>query len=297
MPRKITTVNVNGIRAAVRRGGIDWLTAEAPEVITLQEVRGSAAHLDQALAGTGFYGWHRAHAVSSAPGRAGVAVLSVVEPIDVRYGLGEFVDDGRWIEVDLPSEEHGVLTVVSAYVHTGEAGTERQIEKLRFMDAMHNRFEELVKRSRADEGEAVITGDLNVAHCDVDIKNWKGNLKKSGFLPEERAYFDRWLGYGWNPERSKDQDAVGEADRTRDADWSRAADWTDLGRKHGGDGPGPYTWWSWRGKAFDNDAGWRIDYQLATARLAGRSVSAVVGRAPSYAERWSDHAPLTVTFS
>ena len=284
MPWKITTANVNGIRAAVRRGCLGWLTAAAPDVITMQEVRASQAHLDAALAGTVYESWHRAHAVANAPGRAGVVVMSAVEPLEVRHGLGEFIDDGRWIEVDLPSERHGVTTVVSAYVHTGEAGTDRQLVKLRFLDAMHNRFEELVKRSRANEGEALITGDLNVAHRDLDLKNWRGNLKKSGFLPEERAYFDRWLGYGWdatNPTREP---------------VSHDGDLVDLGRKHGGDGGGPYTWWSWRGKAFDNDSGWRIDYELATAGLARRSVAADVGRAASYAERWSDHAPLTVTF-
>ena len=284
MPWKITTVNVNGIRAAVRRGGIQWLEAAGPDVITLQEVRGSEAHLDGALSGTAFEHWHRAHAVSNAAGRAGVAVLSAAEPLEVRHGLGDFADDGRWVEADLPSEEHGVVTVVSAYVHTGEAGTDRQVDKLRFMDAMHNRFEELVKRSQAGEGEALITGDLNVAHRDLDIKNWKGNLKKSGFLPEERAYFDRWLGYGWDAANPTNEPATQDGDLV------------DLGRMHGGDGPGPYTWWSWRGKAFDNDSGWRIDYQLATQGLAQRSRSAVVGRAPTYAERWSDHAPLTVIF-
>jgi exodeoxyribonuclease III len=284
VPWKISTVNVNGIRAAVRRGGVQWLESAAPDVITLQEVRGTDAHLDGVLSGTAFESWHRAHAVSSMAGRAGVAVLSAAEPLEVRHGLGDFVDDGRWIEIDLPSAEHGVITVVSAYVHTGEADTDRQVVKFRFMDAMHNRIEELVKRSRADEGEALITGDLNVAHRHHDIKNWKGNLKKSGFLPEERAYLDRWLGYGWDASSPIDNPATHDGDLV------------DLGRKHGGDGPGPYTWWSWRGKAFDNDAGWRIDYQLATRGLAQRSISAAVGRAPTYAERWSDHAPLTVIF-
>ncbi|WP_134322140.1 exodeoxyribonuclease III [Cumulibacter soli] len=285
MAYTITTVNVNGIRAAVRRGGIEWLTAAEPDVITMQEVRGSDAHLDAALAGTAFEGWHRAHAVSDAAGRAGVAVLSRVEPDALRVGLDDFTTDGRWIEVDLPSPQHGVLTVVSAYVHTGEADTDKQVEKMRFMDAMKQRFAEFAARSAADEGEALITGDLNVAHRDVDIKNWKGNVKKSGFLPQERAYFDEWLGHGW------DRDAADPSPISHDGDW------VDLGRKFGGDGPGPYTWWSWRGKAFDNDSGWRIDYQLATRRLAERADSALVGRAPTYAERWSDHAPLTVTFS
>ncbi len=113
-------------------------------------------------------------------------------------------------------------------------------------------------------------GDLNIAHREVDIKNWRGNRKAAGFLPEERAYLDTWF---------------------------EEQGWRDLGREHGGEGPGPYTWWSWRGQAFDNDSGWRIDYQLATAPLAARAVRASVGRAASYGERWSDHAPVLVEYA
>ena len=113
----------------------------------------------------------------------------------------------------------------------------------------------------------LLTGDLNVAHREADLKNWKGNLKKSGFLPQERAWFDRLLGVGA---------------------------WVDVVRALSGDGPGPYSWWSWRGRAFDNDAGWRIDYQLATHGLASRASACRVERAAAYALRWSDHAPVTV---
>lgn len=284
MVRRVVSANVNGIRAAVRRGGIDRLAEAEPTVLTLQEVRGTDQHLDDAVAGTPFEHWHRSHASCATPGRNGVAVLSADAPLAVRHGLAGFENEGRWLEVDLPSREHGVVTVVSTYVFTGLADSPRQEEKYRFMDAMSQRLDELSGRSVRQDGEALITGDLNVAHRDLDIKNWKGNLKRAGFLPGERAYFDQWLGYGWD----------GRTPST--APVAHDGPWVDLGRKHGGDGPGPYTWWSWRGKAFDNDAGWRIDYQLATSRLAARSRSAVVGRAPSYAERWSDHAPLIVTF-
>ena len=284
MPTTVLSANVNGIRAAARRGGIGWLEAVTPAVLTMQEVRGSESHIAQTLAGSMFATWHQAHAICAQPGRNGVSVLSAEAPLDVRHGLDDFVDDGRWLEVDLPSDAHGVLTVVSAYVHTGKAQTERQDEKYRFMDAMAERLSELSARSDAGFGEALVTGDLNVAHRELDIKNWKGNLKNSGFLPEERAYFDRWLGYGW--------DGV-----TPSGTVEHQGPWVDLGRRHGGDAAGPYTWWSWRGKAFDNDAGWRIDYQLATPGLAARCTAAVVGRAASYAERWSDHAPLICSFS
>ncbi|WP_234356409.1 exodeoxyribonuclease III [Blastococcus sp. Marseille-P5729] len=277
--------NVNGIRAAARRGGIERLAELEPQVLTLQEVRGSDQHLVAAIADTPFEDWHVAYASCATPGRNGVAILTPATPLAIRHGLPEFAPEGRWLEVDLPSREHGVITVVSAYVFTGLADSPRQEEKYRFMDAMSQRLDELARRAAQDGGEALITGDLNVAHRDLDIKNWKGNLKKAGFLAAERAYFDRWLGYGWDGTTPSSGPVPHEGP------------WIDLGRKHGGDGPGPYTWWSWRGKAFDNDAGWRIDYQLATRRLAARSLSAVVGRAPSYAERWSDHAPLIVTFA
>jgi exodeoxyribonuclease-3 len=111
----------------------------------------------------------------------------------------------------------------------------------------------------------VVCGDLNVAHREVDIKNWKGNIGKAGFLESERAYLDEWYG---------------------------RLGWVDLGRRFGGEGPGPYTWWSWRGKAFDNDAGWRIDCVLAGPEVADRCSDFTVGRASTYAERWSDHAAV-----
>lgn len=263
----VVTANVNGVRAAHRRNGLGWLAGLQADVLCLQEVRASDDQLRAALDEGGLGDYAVTHAPAQLSGRAGVAVLSVAAPLAVRVGLDSFEQAGRWVEVDLATED-GLLTVVSAYVHTGEAGTDRQVEKFAFLDAMTARMSELAGRAAAGAGEAVITGDLNVAHAEADLKNWKGNLGKAGFLIEERAYFDGWFGAGW----------------------------TDLGRHHAPEGPGPYTWWSWRGKAFDNDAGWRIDYQLATKGLAGRSVKVEVGRAPSYAERWSDHASVTVWY-
>ncbi|UQX87837.1 exodeoxyribonuclease III [Jatrophihabitans telluris] len=265
----VVTANVNGVRAAARRGGLTWLADSGADVLCLQEVRASDEQLAAVLAGSGLAGWQVAHAPATAAGRAGVAILTAQPTSAVRPGLAEFGDQGRWLEADLALPDSGaVLTVVSAYVHTGEADTERQIEKFAFLDAMSVRMSELADRSAAGLGEAVITGDLNVAHREEDLKNWKGNRGKAGFLPEERAYFDRWFGAGW----------------------------ADLGRRHAGPGPGPYTWWSWRGKAFDLDSGWRIDYLLATDGLARSTVKVEVGRAASYAERWSDHAAVTAWF-
>ena len=275
VPVILVSANVNGIRAAARRGGITWLAAAEPDVVTLQEVRADDDQLAAALTGSVFEGWHVAHAPSVVPGRSGVAVLSRTPFAQVRTDVAEeFAGSGRWVEADVVLGGGGgegggagaVVTVASAYVHTGEAGTARQEEKMRFLAAVGDRLGAWALDGRY----AVLTGDLNVAHRAEDIKNWKGNRGKAGFLPEEQAQIDGWIGtHGF----------------------------VDVHRHLHGPGPGPYTWWSWRGKAFDNDAGWRIDYQLASAPLAGRAVSAVVGRAAAYDQRWSDHAPVTVTYA
>lgn len=262
---RVITANVNGIRAAARRGGLTWLVQQEPDVLCLQEVRASDTDLLKALADAGFGDWEVAHTEGSAKGRAGVAVASRLSHATQRVGIDRlFVDQGRWVEVDVETPG-GRVTLVSAYVHTGEAETERQVEKYSFLDAMTAR---MARAADADE-LMLLTGDLNIAHREEDLKNWRGNLKKAGFLPDERAYLDRWFESGA---------------------------WVDVHRRFAGAGPGPYTWWSWRGKAFDNDAGWRIDYQIASRRLAERATAAVVGRAPTYAERWSDHAPVIVDF-
>ncbi len=263
---RIATVNVNGVRAAVRRGMNAWVAERRPELLCLQEVRATDAQLADALGG-----WCGPHQEAAGlRGRAGVAVLSRTPPRAVRAGLdapgGEFADDGRWVEAEhlirLDGAERPV-TVVSAYVHTGEAGTPRQEQKERFLARAAERLGEL-----AAHGEVVLTGDLNIAHREADLKNWKGNRGKAGFLPSERAWLDGVL----------------------------AAGFVDVVRAHAGDVAGPYSWWSWRGTAFDNDAGWRIDYQLATAALAATVTHAAVDRAPSYAQRWSDHAPVVVEY-
>lgn len=259
----IATVNVNGIRAAFRRGMPSWLETNAPDIITLQEVRAPDDIVQEYLASD----WNIAHTEAADKGRAGVAIITKLPLENIVVGCGDsyFDTSGRWIEADIPTPSGAKITVISAYVHSGEVGTPRQDDKYRFMDQMTVRLAELAASGK----NVVITGDLNVGHTELDIKNWKGNVKNAGFLPEERAYFDEWL-----------------ADGT----------WVDIGRRLAGDVPGPYTWWSYRGKAFDNDAGWRIDYQLAVEELAKRAVSARVDRAPSYDTRWSDHAPLVVEY-
>lgn len=267
---RIATVNVNGIRAAHNKtrgqssGLSEWLADRDADVVTLQEVRAPDDIVREILDASGY---HVVHAEAAAKGRAGVAVLSRAEPTAHRVGNGDdfFADSGRWIESDIPLADGSTLTAVSAYVHSGEAGTPRQDEKYRFLEQMTVRLAEI----RASGNHGVVTGDLNVGHTERDIKNWKGNIKKAGFLPEERAYFDRFFG---------------------------ELGWVDVHRGLSGDVDGPYTWWSMRGQAFDTDTGWRIDYQIATPELAGTAKVATVDRAESWAERWSDHAPLVIDY-
>jgi len=262
----IASVNVNGIRAAYRRGMDAWLADRAPDVLLLQEVRAPDVRLAEFLPD----GWDLAHSECEVKGRSGVAIASQLPMRAIRVGLDQGVpgNTGRWVEADLELPDGGTLTAVSAYLHSGTVGTPSMDDKFAFLDLMTARLGELAELA-APGRHVVVAGDLNIAHRDVDIKNWKGNLKAAGFLPAERAYLDRWF------------DDLG---------------WRDVGRELGGPGPGPYTWWSWRGKAFDNDSGWRIDYQLATPDLADAAVTATVDRAAAYDQRWSDHAPLLVAY-
>ena len=274
---RVASVNVNGIRAAVRNGMNAWLDAAEVDVVTVQEVRGQDEHLEAA-----FPGWSIVHDEATAKGRAGVAIVSRTPALATRTALGDddFDSKGRWIEADFLLGDTP-LTIVSAYVHTGEADTPKQDEKWKSLDAMSTRLPELA----SDGALALITGDLNVGHREVDIKNWRGNRKKAGFLPRERAYFDRFLG-----ELGVDVECV-------DGTTGPGLGWVDVGRRFHGDVDGPYTWWSMRGKAFDTDTGWRIDYHLASPALAERVQAYRIDRAASYAERWSDHAPVVVDYA
>lgn len=266
----ITTVNVNGIRAAQRRGGLQWLADADSDLILLQEVRATHEQLHEALGGSGLAGYHVAHAPAPQLGRAGVAICSRTAFVQAERPTGDELLDGlgRWVEAEVDTPL-GPIVVVSAYVHTGEADTPRQVEKFAFLESMDARIATLRTRARRRKAHVIVGGDFNIAHHEVDIKNWRANRGKAGFMTSEREYLDRWF----------------------------ARDWVDLGRRLGGDGPGPYTWWSWRGRGFDTDGGWRIDYLITMPTLGERAIRAEVGKAPTYAQRWSDHAPLTVTFT
>ncbi len=268
---RVATVNVNGIRAAHRRGMASWFADRNIDIITLQEVRAPEDILNKLLSEIVGDEWDEIHIHSDEAlekGRAGVAIASRLKPVETRTGLADGTNDsGRWVEADFEAPDGSTVSVASVYVHSGEVDTPRQDDKYAFLDAMV----EYLPVMKARQDQSIITGDLNVGHTELDIKNWKGNVKNSGFLPEERAYFDKFF----SPEH---------------------LNWVDVGRRSAGEVAGPYTWWSYRGKAFDNDAGWRIDYQVATPQLAENVTKAVVDRAASYDLRFSDHSPLVVDY-
>ncbi|WP_233521275.1 exodeoxyribonuclease III [Streptomyces triticagri] len=258
----VTSVNVNGLRAAAKKGFVEWLAGTDADVVCLQEVR---AEPHQLPAGVGDpEGWHVVHAPAAAKGRAGVSLYTRRAPDRVAIGFGseEFDTSGRYVEVDLPG-----VTVASLYLPSGEVGTPRQEEKERFMAEFRTYLTGLKERAAADGREVLVCGDWNIAHQEPDLKNWRGNRKNSGFLPEERA----WLGQVLD-------------------------EYTDVVRALHPDVEGPYSWWSYRGRAFDNDTGWRIDLHVATRGLARKAVKAYVERAASHEERWSDHAPVTCVY-
>lgn len=277
MVLRIASVNTNGVRAAYRKGMGDWLAARNVDILALQEVRASTEDLEQLLGPE----WDILHDAATAKGRAGVALASRRRASIHRVALGadDFDSAGRWIEADYEVGD-SIVTVVSTYVHSGEVDTPKQVEKYKFLDAMTERMPQLAAHSPL----AVLMGDLNVGHRELDIKNWKGNRKNAGFLPQERAYFDRFFG------------PAGEPVEGVDGSVAPGLGWMDVGRRWAGEVDGPYTWWSNRGQAFDTDTGWRIDYHVATPALADTVTAYSVDRAAAYDQRWSDHAPVVVDY-
>lgn len=278
----ITTSNVNGIRAAKRKGVDQWLATRLPDVWCLQEVRAPQSAIDPIFAEFQSLYAHQGRNLACSndicriAGRAGVALLTTLPVENVRIGLpqlneiGDDVDTGRWLEADLRTPDGAEITVVSVYVHAGDADDDLKMsQKYRFLDAMNVRLRQMRDDAAAGSRDYVLCGDFNIAHTPLDIKNAKANETHSGFLPKERAYVDGWL---------------------------EDADFVDVVRRSVGPIDGPYTWWSQRGRAFDNNVGWRLDYHFATPRLAKAATGFAIDKAPSYAERWSDHAALSVTY-
>ena len=279
-PLRIASVNVNGIRASFKNGMADWLEKRDVDILALQEVRATTEILQDLLGPE----WDVLHDAATKKGYAGVALASRRKASIHRVTLGadDFDSAGRWLEADYEIDGGQIVTVVSTYVHSGNVEKpESMVEKYKFLDAMTERLPELQQQNPL----AVVMGDLNVGHRELDIKNWRGNRKKAGFLPQERAYFDRFFG------------PAGEEVEGVDGTTGRGLGWVDVGRRWAGEVEGPYSWWSNRGQAFDTNTGWRIDYQVATPALAAAVTNYRIDRAPSHAERWSDHAPVVVDYA
>ncbi|MFV8381207.1 exodeoxyribonuclease III [Corynebacterium hindlerae] len=298
MTFRIASINVNGIRAAVKersetnRGFLPWLAQSGADVVLLQEVRATEKQTLEALAPALDDGWHYVGAEAAAKGRAGVGILSRSPLSDITVGIPGFEDSGRYL--------HGTIddvTVASLYLPSGSAGTAKQDEKYRFLDVFGEQLVELA----ANNPLMVIGGDWNICHRREDLKNWKTNQKKSGFLADERAFMDSV--FGVFPDESSQIEAhgtyLGAVEYTSDQPLRQPAtkpQWFDVARRLQPE-DAPYTWWTYRGQAFDTGAGWRIDYQAATAGMLERAQRTWVDKAAAYDLRWSDHAPLVVDYS
>lgn len=253
---RIITVNVNGIRAAARKGFFDWLQKQRADVVCIQETK---AQIHQLEDNPVFFpkGYFCYYVDAIKKGYSGVAIYSKHEPKKVvrKYGDEEFDNEGRYLELQFDN-----LAVVSLYAPSGSSSEERQAAKFRFMESFMNHLKSLKRRKK----EYVICGDWNIAHKEIDLKNWRGNKKNSGFLPEERAWLDNLF------------NDVGYIDAFREVNQKEDQ----------------YTWWSNRGQAWTNNVGWRIDYHIATPNLknAAKKVSIYKNK------RFSDHAPLVIDY-
>ncbi|MGD8378284.1 MAG: exodeoxyribonuclease III [Gammaproteobacteria bacterium] len=252
---RIITVNVNGIRAAARKGFFDWMLAQDADVICLQETKAQAHQLtDDVFHPEGYHVWFHD---AEKKGYSGVALYSRHQPDDIVEGIGwpDVDAEGRYLEAKFNG-----LSVVSLYMQSGSSSEERQQVKYDFMD----RFMPYLKALRRKRREYVICGDWNIAHKEIDLKNWKSNQKNSGFLPEERAWMDELFG------------PAGYVDAFREVNPE----------------PDQYTWWSNRGRAWEKNVGWRIDYHVVTPGLK----ECIRDAAIYVDQRFSDHAPLTIDY-
>jgi len=252
---RVISLNANGIRAAARKGFFDWLRGQNADVVCIQETKAQVHQLGDEIFSPAGYHCYYEDAVKK--GYSGVAIYSRHQPNKVIRGYGdtEFDDEGRYLEVQL-----GGISVVSLYLPSGSSKEERQVAKYRCMDS----FTEHLLKLRRRRSEYVICGDWNIAHKEVDLKNWRGNRKNSGFLPEERAWMDKVFG----------EYRYVDAFRTLEQE------------------PDQYTWWSNRGRAWDKNVGWRIDYHVVSEGLADKVLRTEIYKD----ERFSDHAPLIMDY-
>lgn len=251
---RIITANLNGIRSAASKGFFDWLPGQQADIVCLQELKAQVEQISDPL----FWpeGYQCYYEPAERKGYSGVGLYARREPDEVIAGFGveEFDREGRYLEA-----RFGQLSVISLYAPSGSAGEERQASKDRFLAAFPLKMHELVAQGRS----VIICADWNIAHKEIDLKNWRGNLKNSGFLPHERAWVDARLNEGW-------VDAFREVNQAEEQ----------------------YTWWSNRGQAWAKNVGWRIDYLLVSNDLRGKAQAANIWKD----SRFSDHAPLIMDF-
>ncbi len=255
---RVISLNLNGIRSAAKKGVYPWLATQHADIVCLQELKAQAPDLSlEMLNPPGLHGYFH---YAEKKGYSGVGIYSKKQPEQIIEGLGiaDIDAEGRYIEA-----VHGHLSVVSLYLPSGSSGEARQAAKFAFMERFLPRLEALANSGR----EFILCGDWNIAHREIDLKNWKGNLKNSGFLPEERAWMSDLF------------ERVGLVDVYR-----------RLYPAHAGEA---YTWWSNRGQAWAKNVGWRIDYQIATPGIAVKARAAGVYKE----QRFSDHAPLVVDYA
>lgn len=256
---RVCSLNLNGIRSATSKGVEAWAAALSPDCMCVQELKAQQADMAgkfEQLAGMQGYFQY-----AQKKGYSGVGVYSKHEPSDVLIGYGqeEFDNEGRYVELRFDTP-HRKLSVISSYFPSGTSGDERQQAKYRFLDGVYPYLQAL-KANR----EFILCGDINIAHQEIDLKNWKGNRKNSGFLPEERAWMTKLLDSG-----------VVDVYRRLQPEATDAC----------------YTWWSNRGQAYANNVGWRIDYHLATPATAALARTEAIYKG----EKFSDHAPLTIDY-
>ncbi len=257
---KLTSLNLNGIRSATSKGLEAWIGQAAPDCICVQEVKAQAADvagkLDVLAGRLGYFHF------AEKKGYSGVGIYTHLEPSDVLVGFGEpeFDAEGRYLE--LRFDTHSVKrSIISCYFPSGSSGDERQQAKFRFLDVIYPHLQ-----GHKAQREFVLCGDINIAHQEIDLKNWKSNQKNSGFLPQERAWMTRLI---------------------------NDAGLVDVYRQlHPDTKDEAYTWWSNRGQAYAKNVGWRLDYQLATPLLASGAKSVNIYKG----EKFSDHAPVTVDY-
>ncbi len=257
---RILTLNVNGIRSAGNKGLFKWLPRADADIVCLQEIKAHEPDIpDSWRFPDDLHGYFHC---AQKKGYSGTALYAKKQPLRVKTGFGvpEFDGEGRYVEAEFRD-----VTVVCVYFPSGSSGPHRQESKYRFLDAFFPQLQRLRKRATSKSREVIICGDVNIAHKEIDLKNWRANQNNSGFLPQERA----WLGRVF--------DELG---------------WVDVFRRVD-PRPEQYTWWSNRGQAWAKNVGWRIDYQIATPGIAGKARRVEIFKA----KRFSDHAPLIIDYT